>query len=832
LQAWYDGGPPIERKVTIKHADNASGIDNDPTKDHPLIIPIELESEVELYPFCLTIALADSVTGQPRPFQQWQLVSRIEPIQSLLDTLCCLLNISPENARLWKTPSQRGVGQERLGDCILLNLKRSLSDQMDRSDAAVVIMLEVKRDDGIWPCSEAMEVAHTPSSSTSRSANRLDMEVISSGEGDGIVGLHNMGNTCYLSSSMQCLSHTPLLREYFTSKSYLSDINTTNPLGYQGRLAQVSATLLLQLWRPNPSGSAVTPKGFKDALGKFNDIFAGNEQHDAQELLAFLLSGLSEDLNRILDKPYIEQPDSDGRPDKELADIWWKNHLLREMSIIVALFTGQYKSLLTCKTCGYESARFEPFAFLQLPLQEDELIPVTMIFYPIKSSNPVLRYSVRVNKDGTIYDLLITLCKIIHEDEISLIRGSDSKVLPYASNLELKRRLLRWSSSEADENINDEEEEKLDDDSYFYSQLVNNFAVVDMRECRINSITPASRSLAQVRESDVLCVYEIDPICTEKQYVDTTKEASDAFDRNSDVQECPINNSDDPSPLPKPLVITLRTDYIALAQRRLEPISRPYLHQFSMRIFGVPLLLRLVLSKYTGRQLYDLVAERIQRYLPVYSHDDSVAMSLLRDSMKSCIFEQQCGTKSVEPGLRKTTMDLEEVVGGRLPRYGFRLRLASRDGKRCSRCSWYECCIGCTIPDDENPTAVQDGDTVVIDWHLLSPASRFRIDISGPPVSAAKEQSLFHACVERHRSCRFDGKDITLEECLDKFTKEEEIPDVCIGKSPLLTCFIVSFSHVLFLPLACNALLYIFFIRSNLRRIAPNARISAPQRSI
>jgi len=177
-------------------------------------------------------------------------------------------------------------------------------------------------------------------------------------------------------------------------------------------------------------------------------------------------------------------------------------------------------------------------------------------------------------------------------------------------------------------------------------------------------------------------------------------------------------------------------------------------------------------------------------------------------------------------------MDLEEVVGGRLPRYGFRLRLASRDGKRCSRCSWYECCIGCTIPDDENPTAVQDGDTVVIDWHLLSPASRFRIDISGPPVSAAKEQSLFHACVERHRSCRFDGKDITLEECLDKFTKEEEIPDVCIGKSPLLTCFIVSFSHVLFLPLACNALLYILFIRSNLRLIAPNARISAPQRSI
>ena len=85
-----------------------------------------------------------------------------------------------------------------------------------------------------------------------------------------------------------------------------------------------------------------------------------------QELLAFLLNGLNEDLNRIADKPYIEQPDSDGRSDAELADIWWKNHLRREFSIVVALFAGQFKSLLACRECGYESARFEPFMFLQV----------------------------------------------------------------------------------------------------------------------------------------------------------------------------------------------------------------------------------------------------------------------------------------------------------------------------------------------------------------------------------------------------------------------------------------------------------------------------------
>ena len=35
----------------------------------------------------------------------------------------------------------------------------------------------------------------------------------------------------------------------------------------------------------------------------------------AQELLAFLLDGLHEDLNRVQEKPYVELKDSDGRPD-------------------------------------------------------------------------------------------------------------------------------------------------------------------------------------------------------------------------------------------------------------------------------------------------------------------------------------------------------------------------------------------------------------------------------------------------------------------------------------------------------------------------------------
>ncbi|RWW70505.1 hypothetical protein BHE74_00021804 [Ensete ventricosum] len=79
----------------------------------------------------------------------------------------------------------------------------------------------------------------------------------------------------------------------------------------------------------------VVPRVFKAKLARFAPQFSGFNQHDSQELLAFLLDGLHEDLNRVKHKPYVEAKDASGRPDEEVADEYWGNHLARNDSIIV-----------------------------------------------------------------------------------------------------------------------------------------------------------------------------------------------------------------------------------------------------------------------------------------------------------------------------------------------------------------------------------------------------------------------------------------------------------------------------------------------------------------
>ncbi|KAM3133391.1 hypothetical protein pb186bvf_014552 [Paramecium bursaria] len=188
----------------------------------------------------------------------------------------------------------------------------------------------------------------------------------------GIVGLGNLGNTCFMNSALQCLSNAQALTEYFLSNRYFDEINEDNPLGTKGQLVRKYGSLLKKMWCGK--NNVVVPNSFKQAVGKFQPMFKGFQQHDSSELITFLLDGIHEDLNRIKKKPYVESQDSNGRPDFEVAKESWNNHTARNQSIITDLMYGQYKSNLECPNpqCKRVSITFDPFLTVQLGIPDNK----------------------------------------------------------------------------------------------------------------------------------------------------------------------------------------------------------------------------------------------------------------------------------------------------------------------------------------------------------------------------------------------------------------------------------------------------------------------------
>lgn len=236
----------------------------------------------------------------------------------------------------------------------------------------------------------------------------------------GLTGLYNLGNTCFMNSAVQCLVHTPKLVDYFLG-NFRKDLNYENPLGMNGKLAIAFGDLLRKLWAPG--ATPVAPRMFKSTISSFAPQFSGYNQHDSQEFLSFLLDGLHEDLNRVKRKPYIQAKEEDGRPDEEVAEEYWENHLSRNDSVIVDLCQGQYRSSLVCPVCKKLSVTFDPFMYLSLPLPSSTLRKMTLTVLSTDGTNLPHPVSVTVPHNGTLKDLVDALgiaCSL-RDDETLLV---------------------------------------------------------------------------------------------------------------------------------------------------------------------------------------------------------------------------------------------------------------------------------------------------------------------------------------------------------------------------------------------------------------------------
>ncbi|XP_063926575.1 ubiquitin carboxyl-terminal hydrolase 2-like isoform X2 [Zophobas morio] len=186
----------------------------------------------------------------------------------------------------------------------------------------------------------------------------------------GLNGLKNIGNTCFMNSVIQCLSNTKLLLEYLLQDHYVGDINTSTS-GMKGALIKSFVEVIKKLWSQDASDRVVNTTSLKSQIQRFAPRFIGYAQQDAQEFLRYLLEGLHEDVNRVKEKPKPILTEIDEKlSDSEKSSESWNRYLRMDNSKIVDYFVGQLKSTLKCTHCGHCSVTFDPFWDLSLPIPQ------------------------------------------------------------------------------------------------------------------------------------------------------------------------------------------------------------------------------------------------------------------------------------------------------------------------------------------------------------------------------------------------------------------------------------------------------------------------------
>ena len=253
-----------------------------------------------------------------------------------------------------------------------------------------------------------------------------------------ILGLANLGNSCYMNSSLQCLFSIKELSEFFLYYFEENNINKENILGTGGILTLGYINLLLK-YNNMTNDRYISPDLFKIILGLCSKKFEGNEQEDAHEFINYLLDMLHEDLNKVKyalnnnEKNLDNQKDNNNNlNEEENSTLCWSNFLKRNQSILIDLFYGQLKSCVTCPNCNYNSINFNSFLSLELSINMDknyQIINITFIDYFIE--NPNINFNIILyNEEKKIYfvrkkianllniDLLSFELAIVHENKI------------------------------------------------------------------------------------------------------------------------------------------------------------------------------------------------------------------------------------------------------------------------------------------------------------------------------------------------------------------------------------------------------------------------------
>lgn len=190
-------------------------------------------------------------------------------------------------------------------------------------------------------------------------------------KGGGLCGLQNLGNTCFMNSCIQMLSHTYEFNLFLDNNIYKSKLNIC-----------VESTLIVEwdnlrkcLWRNN--NTVISPEPFLNKIHRIselkgNDNFSGFLQNDMSEFLLFVIdcfhTSLSRNVNMRVKGKCLDTMDTTAIKCYGMMKKMYSNDYSEILKIFYAIHVSQ---ILSIETGEILNVTPEPFFIIHLPLPQN-----------------------------------------------------------------------------------------------------------------------------------------------------------------------------------------------------------------------------------------------------------------------------------------------------------------------------------------------------------------------------------------------------------------------------------------------------------------------------
>ena len=199
-----------------------------------------------------------------------------------------------------------------------------------------------------------------------------------------LIGLQNVGATCYMNATIQCFCQIEKLVDYFKFKPRISEVFLEYHKKNKDCLTAQFKYLIENLWptdynyinnqynHKNSNNKYFAPYKFKEIISKMNPLFAGAQANDSKDLVNFIIMTLHEELNKaqktdlsINNNQFIDQTNQ-----KLIFDNFTKHFYKENQSIISDIFYGMNGTSTQCSNCKIVKYNFQIYFFLIFPLEE------------------------------------------------------------------------------------------------------------------------------------------------------------------------------------------------------------------------------------------------------------------------------------------------------------------------------------------------------------------------------------------------------------------------------------------------------------------------------